>query len=53
MSLCKLFGHKWDKSDLYTQPCKRLGCKITRVLLLTNHKSNGYIEHVYIKKKKK
>ena len=23
--LCNIFGHRWNKSDKYRQPCKRCG----------------------------
>jgi hypothetical protein len=32
MRLCGIFGHKWDKSDRYNQPCKRRGCYASRYL---------------------
>ena len=50
--ICKLLGHKWDKTDLHTQPCKRFGCKIKRILMATKYISEGDIHYIYIKTKK-
>jgi lipoate-protein ligase A len=30
--ICKIVGHKWDKSDKYKQQCKRRYCFVTRWL---------------------
>jgi len=30
--LCRIFGHRWDKSNRYTQPCKR--CKAMRMIYI-------------------
>jgi len=29
--VCKIFGHRWDRTDPYSQPCKR--CTAKRVLM--------------------
>ncbi len=37
--VCYLFGHNWDKSKKYEQPCKRKGCLAYRTLMYSrfNH----------------
>lgn len=35
---CKIFGHKWDKTNKNEQPCKRHGCKKIRVLMFSRYK---------------
>lgn len=35
--LCLIFGHKWDKSDQYCQPCKR--CSAYRNRMYSEYKS--------------
>lgn len=37
--LCKVFGHRWDKSDPYKQPCKR--CRAERHLMWQEHYAVG------------
>ena len=32
--ICKIFGHKWDKTDKYRQECKRNYCLATRYLAI-------------------
>jgi len=36
---CKIFGHKWDKSDPYDQHCKR--CPAERMLMYQKYHSAG------------
>jgi len=35
--LCLIFGHKWDKTDKYRQPCKR--CSVHRDKMYSEHRS--------------
>ena len=28
--ICKVFGHNWNRTDPYKQPCKRRHCLATR-----------------------
>ncbi len=37
--ICRIFGHKWDKSDDYKQPCKR--CYMERWLMYNRYHSLG------------
>ena len=32
--ICKIFGHKWSKTDKYRQECKRNYCLATRYLVI-------------------
>lgn len=34
--LCRCFGHKWDKTDKYRQPCKR--CNAIRYKMIDRYK---------------
>ena len=34
--LCRCFGHKWDKTDKYRQPCKR--CTAIRYTVINQYK---------------
>lgn len=34
---CFLFGHKWDTTDKYRQPCKRRNCMTTKYMTVDRH----------------